>query len=69
MSAALAEVTGAVAWGAAGFEFGGDRVFCLVVGRVVVEFEQVGRLTVNALVVVGFHDDPLLPRRRVPAAV
>ena len=48
-----------MAGGAAGFEFGGDGVLCLLVQRVVVEFEQVWALAINTLMVVGFENDTL----------
>lgn len=54
-----------MAGGAAGFEFVGEGSQGLVIRRVVIELEQVGALTVHALVPVGFHDHPLLPGRRV----
>ena len=55
-------MSGPVAWGAAWFEFGGDGVSGLVVRRVVVEFEKVSGLTVDAFVIVGFENDSFLTR-------
>ena len=49
--------------GAAGFEFGGDGVLCLLVRRVVVEFEQVWALAINTLMVVSLKNDTLLACR------
>ena len=47
-------VSGSVAWCAAWFEFGGDGVACVFIGRVVIELEKIGGLAVDAFVVVGF---------------
>lgn len=47
-------VVGFVAGNASWLQFGGDGVPGLFMGRVVVEFEELGGLAVDALVVVGF---------------
>ena len=44
-----------------------DRSQGLSVWRVVVELQQLGALTVDALVTVGFHHNALLTRGRVAA--
>ena len=49
-----------MAGGAAWLQFGSDGVACLFVRRVVVEFEKVGALAVDAFVVVGFVHHALL---------
>lgn len=51
-----------MAWAAAWLQFGGDGVASLFVGRVVVEFEKVGALTVNTFVVMSFKHHTLLTR-------
>ena len=56
-------MAGSVAGGAAWFEFGGDRMSGLFERRVVVEYEQLSPLTIDAFVVVAFVHDPLLTRR------
>ena len=58
-----------MAWGAAWLEFCGDGVACLFVGRVVVEFENVGALTVNTFVVMSFKHHTLLTRGGVASTV
>ena len=65
----LAAVAGPVAWGAAGFQFGGDRVFRLLVRRIVVKLKQFRALAIDALVVVGFEDHAFLACGWVPATV
>ena len=58
-----------MAWGAAGFEFGGDGALRLFVRRVVVEFEQVCAPAIDTLVVVGFENDTFLACRGVTPAI
>ena len=53
---------------AAGLQFVGDGALRLVPGRIVIQFEKLGVLAVDALVVVGFEHDPLLARGGVPTA-
>ncbi len=65
----MASVSCPVAGTAAWFEFGGDGVPGLVVGRVVVEFEQISALTVDAFMIVGFENDPFLAGGGVTSTV
>ena len=58
-----------MAWSAAGFEFGRDGVLCLLVRRVVVEFEQVGALTINTLMIVRLQNNTLLARRGMTTTI
>ena len=53
-------VVGSVAGCAAGLEFSRHGVLGFVVGRVVVELEEVGGAAVDAFVVVSFHHDSFL---------
>ena len=53
-------VVGSVARRTSGLEFVGDRAARLLERRVVVEFEEVGALAVDALVTVELHGDALL---------
>ena len=55
-----------VAGGAAGFEFGGDRSAGLFVGRVVVVFEEVGALAIDAFASVSLQHDAFLSGRGMP---
>ena len=61
-------VSGSVTGGAAWFEFVGDGTLRALEGRVVIELEQIGALTIDALVAVGLHDHPLLSGRGVATA-
>ena len=54
-------MTGSVAGSAPRLEFSGHGVPCLFVRRVVVEFEKLGALTIDAFVVVGLEHDTFLP--------
>lgn len=58
-----------MAGGAAGFELGGDGPVGLKVRRIVVEFEEFGLLTVDALVVVRFEHNSLLASGGMPPAI
>jgi len=62
-------VAGSVAWGAAGFKFGHDGVLCLLVRRVVVEFEQVRALTINTLMIMRLENYAFLACRGVTTTV
>ena len=61
-------VSGSVAGGAARFELVGDGVVCLVERWVVVEFEQIDGLTINAFMVVVFENDPFLAGCWLPSS-
>ncbi len=62
-------VAGSVAWGAARLELGGDGVLRLLVRRVVVEFEQVGALAIDTLMVVSLENDTFLACRGVTTTI
>ena len=53
-------VSGSMTGGAAGFKFGRDRVPGQFIGRIVVEFEQICGLAIDALMIMGLENHPFL---------